>query len=35
VQYESRKMGAAASDVKRAVKSEGNLRKKVEKRLSK
>lgn len=35
VQYEAKKMGATASDVKRAVKSEGNSRKKVERALSK
>ena len=35
VRYESKKTGATASDVKRAVKSEGNSRKKVEKALSK
>jgi len=35
VRYEANKSGASASDVKRAVKSEGNSRKKVEKKLSK
>lgn len=35
VRYESKKTGSTASDVKRAVKSEGNSRKKVEKALSK
>jgi hypothetical protein len=35
VRYEAKKMGASAADVKRAVKSEGNSRKKVEKKLSK
>jgi hypothetical protein len=35
VSYESKKMGAKAADVKRAVKSEGNSRKKVERALSK
>ena len=35
VRYESKKTGASASDVKRAIKSEGNSRKKVEKKLSK
>ena len=35
VRYETAKTGASASDVKRAIKSEGNSRKKVEKKLSK
>ena len=35
VKYEAKKMGAKAADVKRAVKSEGNSRKKVERALSK
>jgi hypothetical protein len=35
VRYESKKTGASASEVKRAVKSVGNSRKKVEKHLSK
>jgi hypothetical protein len=35
VRYESKKTGASASDVKEAVKSAGNSRKKVEKKLSK
>jgi hypothetical protein len=35
VRYESKKTGASAADVKRAVKSEGNSRTKVEKKLSK
>ena len=35
VRYEAKKTGATASDVKRAVKSEGNSRKKVEKALGK
>ncbi len=35
VQYEAKKMGAKAADVKRAVKTEGNSRKKVERALSK
>lgn len=35
VRYESKKTGASAAEVKRAVKSEGNSRKKVEKKLSK
>jgi hypothetical protein len=35
VRYESKKTGASAADVKRAVKSEGNSRKKVERALSK
>ena len=33
VRYESKKTGASASDVKRAVKSAGNSRKKVEGKL--
>lgn len=35
VRYEAKKTGASAADIKRAVKSEGNSRKKVEKALSK
>jgi hypothetical protein len=35
VAYEARKTGATAADVKRAVKSAGNSRKKVERKLSK
>jgi len=35
VRYASKKTGASAADVKRAVKSEGNSRKKVERALSK
>ncbi len=35
VRYESKKTGASAADVKRAVKSEGNSRRKVEKALGK
>ena len=35
VRYEAKKTGASASDVKRAVQSEGNSRKKVEKALKK
>ena len=35
VRYESKKTGASAADVKRAVKSEGNSRKKVERALGK
>jgi hypothetical protein len=35
VRYESKKTGASAADVKRAVKSEGTSRKAVEKKLSK
>jgi hypothetical protein len=35
VRYEANKSGASASEVKRAVKSEGNSRKKVEKKLAK
>lgn len=35
VRYTSKKTGASAADVKRAVKSEGNSRKAVEKKLSK
>ncbi|MGV3494346.1 MAG: DUF3606 domain-containing protein [Ramlibacter sp.] len=35
VRYESRKTGASAADVKRAVQSEGNARRKVEKKLGK
>jgi hypothetical protein len=35
VRYESKKTGATASDVKRAVKGAGNTRKAVEKKLSK
>ena len=35
VRYEAKKTGASAADVKRAVKSEGNSRKKVEKKLGK
>jgi hypothetical protein len=35
VRYEGQKMGAKAADVKRAVKTEGNSRKKVEKALGK
>lgn len=35
VRYEARKTGASAADVKRAVKSEGNSRKKVERALGK
>jgi hypothetical protein len=35
VSYESKKTGASAADVKKAVKSEGNSRKAVEKKLVK
>lgn len=35
VSYEAKKTGASAADVKRAVKTAGNSRKKVEKALSK
>ncbi|MBG9387718.1 DUF3606 domain-containing protein [Caenimonas aquaedulcis] len=35
VAYEAKKTGASAADVKRAVKSGGNSRKSVEKKLSK
>ncbi len=35
VQYEAKKTGASAADVKRAIKSEGNSRKKVERALGK
>jgi hypothetical protein len=35
VRYESGKTGASAADVKRAVMSEGNSRRKVEKKLGK
>jgi hypothetical protein len=35
VQYEKEKMGVSGKQVKDAVKSEGNSRKKVEKKLSK
>lgn len=35
VRYEAKKTGASAADVKRAVKSEGNSRKQVEKALRK
>ena len=35
VRYESKKTGASAADVKHAVKSEGNSRKKVERALGK
>jgi uncharacterized protein DUF3606 len=35
VRYESKKTGASAADVKRTVKSGGNSRKAVEKKLSK
>jgi len=35
VRYESKKTGASASEVKRAVKSVGNSRKKVERSLGK
>lgn len=35
VRYEAKKTGATASDVKRAVKSAGNSRKKVERELKK
>ena len=35
VRYEAKKTGASAADVKRAVKSEGNSRKKVERALGK
>jgi hypothetical protein len=35
VRYEGKKMGAKAADVKKAVESEGNSRKKVEKALGK
>lgn len=35
VRYEAKKTGASAADVKRAVKSEGNSRRKVEKKLGK
>jgi hypothetical protein len=35
VKYTAKKAGAKAADVKRAVKSEGNSRKKVERALSK
>ena len=35
VSYESKKTGASAADVKRAVKSAGNSRKKVEQKLGK
>lgn len=33
VRYEAKKTGASAADVKRAVRSEGNSRRKVEKKL--
>jgi hypothetical protein len=35
VRYEAKKMGASAAEVKRAIKTEGNSRKKVEKKLAK
>lgn len=35
VRYEAKKTGASAADVKRAIKSEGNSRRKVEKNLGK
>ena len=35
VRYEAKKTGASAAQVKRAVQSEGNSRKKVEKKLGK
>jgi hypothetical protein len=35
VRYESKKTGASASDVKKAVKSAGNSRKKVEAKMGK
>lgn len=35
VRYEAKKTGASAADVKKAVKSEGNSRKKVEGQLKK
>jgi len=35
VRYESKKLGASAAEVKSAIKSAGNSRKKVEKKLSK
>jgi hypothetical protein len=35
VRYEAKKTGASASDIKEAVKDEGNSRKKVEKALDK
>jgi len=35
VRYETKKTGASASDVKRAIGSAGNSRKKVEKKLAK
>jgi hypothetical protein len=35
VRYEAKKTGAKAADVQQAVKSEGNSRKKVERKLSK
>lgn len=35
VRYTSKKTGASAADVKRAVKTEGNSRKAVEKKVSK
>jgi len=33
VRYEAKKTGASAAEVKRAIKSEGNSRRKVEKKL--
>ena len=33
VRYEAKKTGASAADVKRAIQSEGNSRRKVEKKL--
>jgi len=35
VSYEAKKTGAKAADVKKAIQSEGNSRKKVEKKLGK
>ena len=35
VRYEAKKTGASAADVKRAIQSEGNSRRKVEKKLGK
>lgn len=35
VSYEAKKSGASAADVKKAIQSKGNSRKKVEKKLSK
>jgi hypothetical protein len=35
VRYEAKKTGAAAADVKRAIKSQGNSRRKVENKLGK